>query len=704
MAFACSRQGESNGEGQPKEETTMDSPRPYNKKSISGFRLLESNGEEGPVPEKKGSIFSTESNTFSTRGSMISRQDSKQSGSGPKKEKEQKRKSGLNRGLLVDAERMKENLHENLETKEYNVFDFYHETGFWQALAKNDKFSNVTLGVISINAVWIGVDSDHNTKPPGQTDLEFIIADQCFCVFFSFELLTRFLAFAKKKSCLQDGWFKFDSVLVALMVLETWVMPFVGGGGGGMGQASMLRLLRLLRLTRMARLLRSVPELVTLLKGMAAASRSVCSTLVLLIMFTYIFAIIFKQQTEEDEELQELFGTIPESMWTLLLAGTLLDEIWQTLNLLKEQNPTMCGLFLLWVLLSSFTILNMLIGVLCEVVSAVSESEREKTIVSFAKAKFLSVLERIDENNSGTINETEFEKFVMDGEVKPPLDDLHVDRENLMELSDVIFSKREKIADRQSEVAGSCNRFGAGRRTLKKSIVESEDRELKFGELLEMILDLRASNDAKVSHIVDLRKHLRANQKELTRFITDLDAEVEEVKKQLRKVDKDMRSDMERFFSRQELRIDQVLDTIVPLALGMQDLQKKFGCSNLVPTPTTARPDAPPMPRMSDSAQNLSSPTIVKGRKHLEFFSAETSNLSQGSSSTPERPKQKVAWSSPNNLTEESLRQIAKVDKLIAEGDECLGAASGDILTESDVKTGSPRAIRTSLPGMPQYR
>merc|ERR1719487_2850675 len=102
-----------------------------------------------------------------------------------------------------------------------------------------------------------------------------------------------------------------------------------------MGDASMLRLLRLLRLSRMARLMRSVPELVTLLKGMAAAVRSVSSVIVLLMLFTYVFAIIFKQQTEGDDQLEVLFGKIPEAMWNLLLGGTLLDNITDILNLLR---------------------------------------------------------------------------------------------------------------------------------------------------------------------------------------------------------------------------------------------------------------------------------------------------------------------------------------------------------------------------------
>ena len=43
-------------------------------------------------------------------------------------------------------------------------------------------------------------------------------------------------------------------------------------------------------------MIRSVPELVTLIKGMAAAARSVSATLVLLVVALYVAAIIAKQQ------------------------------------------------------------------------------------------------------------------------------------------------------------------------------------------------------------------------------------------------------------------------------------------------------------------------------------------------------------------------------------------------------------------------
>ena len=35
------------------------------------------------------------------------------------------------------------------------------------------------------------------------------------------------MAFERKLNAAKDGWFKFDTLLVLLMILETWILPFV---------------------------------------------------------------------------------------------------------------------------------------------------------------------------------------------------------------------------------------------------------------------------------------------------------------------------------------------------------------------------------------------------------------------------------------------------------------------------------------------
>ncbi len=77
-----------------------------------------------------------------------------------------------------------------------------------------------------------------------------VVVENLFCFYFTGEVLVRFMSFARKVNCLRDMWFKFDSVLVTFMVIETWILPvaLAGSGGGGLSNLSALRLMRLVRL------------------------------------------------------------------------------------------------------------------------------------------------------------------------------------------------------------------------------------------------------------------------------------------------------------------------------------------------------------------------------------------------------------------------------------------------------------------------
>merc|ERR1719310_2439282 len=114
------------------------------------------------------------------------------------------------------------------------------------------------------------------------------------------EWFVRFMAFKYKLHGLQDAWFIFDSLLVFMMVAETWVLTLYqiangSSGGSPLGSTAILRLFRLLRLTRLMRMLRSLPQLMILIKGMITAMKSVFYVLCLLVLITYVFAIAFTQ-------------------------------------------------------------------------------------------------------------------------------------------------------------------------------------------------------------------------------------------------------------------------------------------------------------------------------------------------------------------------------------------------------------------------
>merc|ERR1719162_2301447 len=115
-------------------------------------------------------------------------------------------------------------------------------------------------------------------------------------------------------------------------------------------------------MARCIRLLRAMPELQVLLKGMAAAARSVFYTLVLLCALLYVFGIAFTQLLAKEDVGREHFSTVLESMHTLWLYAALLDEITTLVAQLKSSGVGVLLLLDAFILLSALTVMNMLVG------------------------------------------------------------------------------------------------------------------------------------------------------------------------------------------------------------------------------------------------------------------------------------------------------------------------------------------------------
>merc|ERR1719311_116397 len=197
------------------------------------------------------------------------------------------------------------------------------------------------------------------------------------------------------------------------MVIETWLMAliaiFSGANSGSLKEGSILRIARMVRLTRMARLvrlLRAVPELMILLKGMFVAARSVFCALLLMLVIVYAFAILMTQVTRQNASLQdEYFGSVTQSIGTLFLNGVMADQM-PLVTAAGSEHWTYAVMMLAFVLLTTLTGVNMLVGTLVEVVRAVGEVERERMDLTFVKAVLQHMWEegKNDEDNDGMIS------------------------------------------------------------------------------------------------------------------------------------------------------------------------------------------------------------------------------------------------------------------------------------------------------------
>jgi hypothetical protein len=399
----------------------------------------------------------------------------------------------------------------------YNVHDKYKKTGIVQRIAKHPVFDGLTLAVISANALWIGFDTNSNhASEITKADEVFMIGENFFAWYFTFEVILRFMAFENKIDCLRDGWFKFDSALVSLMVFETWLMPLAAefldsdGNGGGFGGLSILRLLRLLRLTRMARLMRAFPELMIMIQGMVAAGRSVFSTLVLLLITLYVFSIVFKQMFGDYPELYpvvaESYGSLGMSSFYLFMGGTLCDDITSRMGDLREETGfTGIGLFSFYVLISAFTVLNMLIGVLCEVVTATADEEGRKAKVAKVQEMIGPVFDEIDEDGTQTVSRKEFEQLSAHESVREAFEEIGIELDHVVALADTLF---------EPEVTEESMQQRARARTVSGSnegemAEEQESKELSFEEFVELLVRTRPDNKASVMDLADLRQVLR---------------------------------------------------------------------------------------------------------------------------------------------------------------------------------------------------
>jgi len=400
--------------------------------------------------------------------------------------------------LFPDANEMKDSLREQVVRRRYDVSNYYHDTGFTQWIARHPRFENFTLVVIGLNALWIWIDTDFN---PGDMILNsppvFQFIEYSFCVYFAFEWSMRFCAFKGKCNCLKDSWFVFDTLLVLSMILETWLMTAVflvisSTSVGGLGNASILRIARLLRLMRMARmlrLLRSMPELVILLKGMVAGMRSVGFTLGLLILILYIFGIAFVQLCS-DSECKIMFPDVPNTMHSLLLNVALSDGLPDLIQPLQEQSLFLMIMLYVYVIVAVFTLMNMLIGVICEVVTCVAASERESLNLNFVRDKIEELMgegSEVGRDVEALISKNELLQLLTNEKAVSILQDVGVDVVGLVDFADTIFAADPFHTD------------GNG---------EFEEKKLTFREFMGLVLDLRGGNNATVRDMVNMRKYI----------------------------------------------------------------------------------------------------------------------------------------------------------------------------------------------------
>jgi voltage-gated sodium channel len=242
-------------------------------------------------------------------------------------------------------------------------------TAFCRRIVEWRWFDPLMLGVIAINAVILGAETyDKIERDHGDT---LSLANDVILGIFVVELLLRMGAtgFAPRRF-FKSGWNTFDFIVVTASFVP-----------GIRENATMLRLARLLRITRAVRLL---PDLRILTVAVARSIPGVASLAAITVLLVYIYGmvgwLIFQDHNPDS------FGNIGQSMITMFIMLSL-ENMPDNIAMAQEYDPWTLVFFISYVLLASFLIFNLFIGI-------VINSMEEARAIELHKAEHDVVLDQ----------------------------------------------------------------------------------------------------------------------------------------------------------------------------------------------------------------------------------------------------------------------------------------------------------------------
>ncbi|MBT8473649.1 MAG: ion transporter [Marinicaulis sp.] len=213
-------------------------------------------------------------------------------------------------------------------------------------LIESRGFQGGVLILIILNAILLGAE----TFPKIKADYgEFISTiDRLIIYAFLFEIGLRI--FAERENYFKKGWNVFDFTIVMVSLLAA---------------TSGFAALRAFRVLRVLRLITVIPRMRVVVSALLDSIPGIASVGVVLALIIYVFAVI--AATLYGPEHPELFRDVFASMYTLFQVMTL--EGWPDIAAeVRATHPNSWVFFMTFVLIATFTVLNLFVAIVVRVV------------------------------------------------------------------------------------------------------------------------------------------------------------------------------------------------------------------------------------------------------------------------------------------------------------------------------------------------
>ncbi len=235
-----------------------------------------------------------------------------------------------------------------------------------QRVIENNQVQHLILGLILVNSVTLGLETLPSLMARYGSLITFL--DRLLLTVFVIELLIRL--FVYRFAFFRDPWMVFDFIVVSIALIPAT------------GQFSVLRALRVLRVLR---ILTIVPSMRRVVGALLAAIPGLSSIALVLLLIYYVFAVIATNLFAND--YPEWFGHLGHSFYTLFQIMTLESWSMGIARPVMETFPYAWAFFVPFILVATFTMLNLFIAIIVNAMQTFSESESKETVGAVKDAR-----------------------------------------------------------------------------------------------------------------------------------------------------------------------------------------------------------------------------------------------------------------------------------------------------------------------------
>ncbi len=225
-----------------------------------------------------------------------------------------------------------------------------------RAFIEHKIFQRVIIALILVNAVILGMETDKALMAAWGGVLLSI--DGVILTVFVIEIGLRLSVY--RGNFFRDPWSVFDFLVVVIALIPA---------------SGPLQVLRALRVLRVLRLLTMVPSMRRVVSGMLAAIPGLGSVAMIMMIIFYVAAVIATNLFAD--KFPEWFGSLGASSYTLFQIMTLESWSMGIVRPVMEAYPFAWVFFIPFILIATFTMLNLFIAVIVNAVQEVGQHERD---------------------------------------------------------------------------------------------------------------------------------------------------------------------------------------------------------------------------------------------------------------------------------------------------------------------------------------